>query len=82
MIIISSDEFNIKIIDKYSGKVLSILTGHSSTINILKMIDDHILISGSEDNMLKLWNLETRKCVSNLIGHKSPVTSIITTNEN
>lgn len=81
MIITGSDNY-IKINDKHTGYTTALLRGHCSPVNILHMIDDHILISGSIDGILKVWNVKTRMCISTLIGHKVPVKSIVASGEN
>ena len=42
-----------------SGIIIKNLTGHTSTIKTLKLFNSSILISGSEDKTIRMWNLES-----------------------
>lgn len=66
----------IKIMDLSTGKLLGELKGHEGAIKSLAYIDDtKILVSGSLDNSIKLWDLSNSAnvlsiiCVKTLIGH-------------
>ncbi len=43
--------------------------------------DNQQIISGSRDNMIKVWNLNTGKEVFTLTGHTKPITSLSITND-
>jgi len=52
-------------------------TGHSESINCIAMTPNgKMLVSGSEDNTLKLWNLQKRKYIATLEGHEAGVKSV------
>jgi WD40 repeat protein len=51
------------------------LKGHTSTIEVLKIVD-HYLLSGSFDYTIKIWNLLTGTCEATLTGHNRPVLQI------
>ena len=45
------------------------LTGHSSEINCIAMINPKLMVSGSNDKTLKTWDLESGNVIKTLIGH-------------
>jgi U3 small nucleolar RNA-associated protein 13 len=47
-----------------------------STAALSSFVLDLQLFSGSEDGTVRVWNLETKKCVSVLKEHFSTVTSL------
>lgn len=53
------------------------LKGHSSWVDAVAISKDgQILVSGSYDNTIKLWDLPTGKSVYTLVGHSSSVHSV------
>ena len=53
------------------------LTGHSESINTVAISPDgQLLVSGSEDTTIKLWDLRTRECLATLEGHEAGVKSV------
>lgn len=53
------------------------LKGHSSWVDAVAIgKDGQILVSGSYDNTIKLWDLPTGKSVYTLVGHSSTVHSV------
>lgn len=57
---------------KYS---VSTLHGHTDWVTCLLSIDD-LLISGSWDSSIKMWNLNTKECVVSLSGHTAGINAI------
>ena len=56
---------------------LGSLTGHSAGVNSVSFSPDgRLLASGSYDNTIKLWDVETKKELGSLTGHSDVVTSV------
>ncbi|MEH2290522.1 WD40 repeat domain-containing protein [Nostoc sp.] len=54
-----------------------ILIGHSECINCLAISpDSQILVSGSDDKTINLWNLNTGEKICTLLGHTGLVLSV------
>ncbi len=57
---------------------LVVQTGHVSFVNSVAFSPDgKTLASGSEDNTIKLWNVESGKQIKSLEGHASAVNSVV-----
>jgi len=54
---------------------ISILHGHTDWVTCLVAVDD-LLISGSFDASIKIWNLRTKECTVTLTGHTSGINAI------
>lgn len=66
--------FNLQTVEKYVE-----LIGHSSYIWCIIHIPDYknnLIASASQDNTIKLWNLDTNTCETTLTGHTNWVTTI------
>ncbi|MEH2292237.1 serine/threonine-protein kinase [Nostoc sp.] len=61
-------------------RCLHTLTGHSGTLSSLNALaispDGYTLASGSDDKIVKLWNLNTQKALASLSGHSQAVKSV------
>lgn len=54
------------------SKCLRTLVGHTGGVWSSQM-EDNIIISGSTDRTLKVWNADTGQCINTLYGHTSTV---------
>jgi WD40 repeat protein len=60
-----------------SGKCVKTLEGHSGYVySVCFSKDDKLVVSGSKDKTLRLWDVASGKCVKTLEGHSDPVTSV------
>ncbi len=67
----------IRLYDFASGKLESLLKGHSDVVIALAFSPDgKHLISGSEDKTAILWDLEARKQILQLTGHAAAVSAV------
>lgn len=68
------DDSNLKIFDFAGGIEESALTGHGWDV---KSVDWHptkgLLVSGSKDHQVKLWDPRTGRCLTTLHGHKNTI---------
>ncbi|XP_071700599.1 small ribosomal subunit protein RACK1-like [Rutidosis leptorrhynchoides] len=69
--------------DKTSGVVHRRLTGHSDFIqDVVLSSDGQFALSGSWDNELRLWDLNTGSTVRRFVGHGNHVLSVAFSNDN
>jgi WD40 repeat protein len=55
-------------LDANNGKVKKILAGHKQIINDLLVVDENCLISASEDNTIKIWNINEERVEKTFTG--------------
>src|SRR5919202_619678 len=64
------------------GRLLRTLSGHSDLVNAVAVTGDGTrAISGSSDNTLKVWNLETGEQLLTLNGHSDSVNAVAVTGD-
>jgi len=54
---------------------ITTLCGHSDWVTSLVVVDD-LLISGSFDSTIKMWNLDTKECSVTLTGHTAGINAL------
>lgn len=73
----ASDDSTLKVFDFALGQMESKLEGHGWDA---KTVDWHptkgLLVSGSKDHLVKLWDPRTSRCLTTLHGHKSTITKV------
>jgi len=72
----------LKMVDVVKDKVLMDFGGHNdliSSLMLLELDDNKLLISGSRDKDIRVWNLETGECISVLKGHTGGVLDVTAT---
>ncbi|MBN3961526.1 hypothetical protein [Nostoc sp. NMS8] len=63
--------------------LLMTLTGHKNKVTAVTVTSDNkLLISGSCDGILKIWNLSTGKLLKSINAHNDTITSIAVTEDN
>lgn len=63
-----------------NGPLLSTLIGHDDSVNAVAVTPDGTrVISGSSDNTVKVWNLNTGAEIRTLIGHSASVNAVAVT---
>ena len=77
-IIVYGTDNDIKICDSY-GNIMT-LTGHTNSIRCVCIFKNK-LVSGSDDNTLRIWNISNGKCESILIGHDGYVNCVETSGD-
>ena len=53
--------------DIQTNQDIATLQGHNNVINTLCVLPDNRLASGSQDNTIKIWNLETYQCDTTIV---------------
>lgn len=75
----SLTDSSIKLMDGPSGKILNTFTGHKQEKYRIESVfssDESLIISGSEDHMIYIWDLLNGSITNRLTGHSGPVVSI------
>src|SRR5688572_16865491 len=56
---------------------LVLQTGHTGPINAIALSSDgRFLVSGSNDNTIRLWDMATGSVLRTLVGHEKPVLAV------
>lgn len=84
-----SDPENHDIVGWSSGDVVlgnnttlkvELLRGHVAAVRILRLFHGRsgkgYIASGSDDGTIKIWEIDTRKCVQTLVGHTAPIRAL------
>jgi WD40 repeat protein len=65
-LISGSFDSNIKIWDSNNFQLLRKITGHLKPINCLKMLNDETILSGSKDETIRIWKIDSGECLRTL----------------
>ena len=71
-VVTASDENSINVFDTHTGNVKARLDAHDGGVWALQYVGN-ILVSGSTDRTVRVWNLDTGKCTHTFVGHTSTV---------
>ncbi|CAG8956067.1 hypothetical protein HYFRA_00011850 [Hymenoscyphus fraxineus] len=69
------DRFRVGTNWKYGRYSTKIFQGHTNGVMCLQF-DDNMLATGSYDATIKIWDIETGKCLRTLVGHTSGVRTL------
>ena len=54
-----------------------ILKGHTGAVtSVIFSYDEYLLVSGSTDKTVKLWNVEKQEIIQTFLGHSDVITSV------
>jgi WD40 repeat protein len=56
----------------WNGSVVSRITGHTDEVNCLQF-DDGVLVTGSDDKSVRMFDMRTSKQVMTMMGHRKYV---------
>ncbi len=57
----------------YSGDCIKILNGHNKEVHSIVKYSNECVLSGSEDETIKLWNINSGECFKTFTGHLKSV---------
>ncbi len=70
-------------IDELNGKHVKSLNGHKTWVNCLEIVKSlKVIISGSQDQSIKIWSTDSGDCLQTLTGHKEEVECLAVSEEN
>ncbi len=53
------------------------MTGHNGIVNCIQILPDGYLASGSEDQTIKIWDIQKGMSVQTLVGHRGSIFSLV-----
>ena len=56
--------------------------GHTDSVYSLSKLYETSIVSGSSDNSIKIWNVNSVDCLKTLVGHKDCIRCLLNINEN
>ena len=66
-----------ELIQTFPFKPFIIEKGHTSWINSIAISPDgKYIVSGSDDETIKIWDIKTAECLNTLLGHSETVSSV------
>lgn len=78
ILVSGSDDYTIKLWKNYEN--ILTLDDHKHSVRTFCQINEKYFASGSFDCIIKIWEIDTWKCIQTLYGHKSNIIYLITLN--
>ncbi|MEM6612848.1 MAG: WD40 repeat domain-containing protein, partial [Cyanobacteria bacterium P01_C01_bin.72] len=72
----ANNDSKIRLWHKQTGKIQSILSGHTNWIRCIAFDRRGNIVSGSGDRTLKLWDVKTGQCRQTFVGHDDEIYSV------
>lgn len=66
----SSSEYTLRVCETTNGDCLRKLEGHTDKVSCIAVLSDGRVVSGSMDGTLRVWDIETGKCLQLMGRHK------------
>jgi len=57
------NNYEIFIWNPHTGRLINTLQGHTSVVNVLKILNENTLLSAGSDNTIRIWNLDNNECI-------------------
>ncbi|XP_060063470.1 F-box and WD repeat domain containing protein 10B-like [Ylistrum balloti] len=79
LIAIGSKDRKVRFIERESGKEQGpVITGHAGSVRCVYLCeDDGYVLSGSYDTSIRMWNMETGKCMRIFRGHRDTILTVM-----
>jgi WD40 repeat protein len=71
------DRGHVTIWNMHTEQRENVFMAHKGKITSLVLLDDEVLLSGSDAGMIKIWDLKTRCCLKILFAHSSQINQIV-----
>ena len=69
---------NIQLWDAHSGRIISVHSGHTDSVNTLAFSPDgKTIASGSKDQTIRIWSVKSGKTINTLAGHLGSVNTLV-----
>ena len=78
----ASGKDKIYIIDALSGELKQELSGHREGIWNILTVKDKLIISSGLDETIRVWDIESGKCIAILAGHIHKIKEMVIDNNN
>ncbi|AEE54178.1 hypothetical protein [Haliscomenobacter hydrossis] len=75
-LLIVEDYVKVRSIDLESGQIMNLFEEHSGILSLAFSIDDEKILTGSEDGIVKLWDVKTKQLEKLFENHTDPVNSV------
>jgi len=67
----------VHVLDLETGKRILSLTGHGSTVSCFDFLDEHHVVTGSFDKMIRIFDLRNQSCLAVVEGHTHAIWDVV-----